>query len=473
MTAVTERSLWLQEALGREGGAQETPPLEGDVKVDVAIVGGGFTGLWTAIRLKEAQPALDVAILERDICGGGASGRNGGFVLGWWAKFLTLEALCGREEALRLCRAAQEAVETVGEFCREHAPEAGFRPDGWLWTATSPTQRGAWAATVDALRQLQANPFVELEPDEVAERAGSRRHLAGVLDPTSATVQPAMLARGLRRRALALGVRIHEGTPVTRLLRSRPPALEAPRGRVKADKVVLAMNAWAIREPEVQRAIAVTSSDVVATPKIPAWCEEVGRTDGLGISDARLMVHYYRATSDGRMVFGKGGGSGALAFGRRVGAAFDGRSAYADMVTRWMRWTYPDLPDEPPAFDWTGPIDKSLDGLPLFGGLEGRPDILYGVGFSGNGVGPTVLGGRILASLALERDDEWANSALVRPLVRAFPPEPVRYLGGRIVARAVARVDAANDAGRAPGPLTRRLASLAPVSLAPVKEKTE
>ncbi|NIR29367.1 MAG: FAD-dependent oxidoreductase [Gammaproteobacteria bacterium] len=472
MNPTRQRSLWLQEALTAED-VSDAPSLEGDARADVAIIGGGFTGLWTALRLKEHEPGLDVAVVERDICGGGASGRNGGFVLSWWAKYLTLEKLCGPEEALRLARASQQAVDEVGRFCAAHAPGADFRRDGWLWVATSNAQIGAWQATVEALRRRQVNPFVELESVQVARRAGSPRHLAGVLDPQAATVQPAHYARGLRRRALELGVRIFEHSPMRRLKRSRPPVVETACGRLSADKVVIASNAWSVQEPELRRALVVTSSDVVATRAVPDWLESIGRIDGLAISDSRLTVHYYRTTSDGRMVFGKGGGSGALAFGGRLGPGFDGTSPYADEVERWMRWTYPDMPREPRAADWTGPIDKTKSGLPLFGGLASRADILYGVGFSGNGVGPTVLAGRILASLVLGLDDEWARCGLVRAPHRDFPPEPVRYVGGKLVRLAIKKLDEDQDAGREPNILVRRLASLAPVALSPVKSRGE
>src|SRR3989440_10898219 len=112
------RSLWLQAALAE---AETTAPrLQGDVRADACIVGGGYTGLWTAIRLKEHDPSLDVALVEADVCGGGASGRNGGFVLSWWAKFGSLKKVCSGEEAVRLARASAEAVDGIGAFCAEH-----------------------------------------------------------------------------------------------------------------------------------------------------------------------------------------------------------------------------------------------------------------------------------------------------------------------------------------------------------------
>jgi len=464
---MSERSYWLGEALAEDDEA--APPLEGETKADVCIVGGGFTGLWTALRLKEQAPELDIVVIEKDYCGAGASGRNGGFVLSWWAKLLSLKKICGEEEAIRLAEASAEAVTEIGRFAQDNGIDCQYRADGWLWAATSEVQIGAWEATIDAAERYQRYPFKHWSLEDVARRSGSDRHLAGVFEPTAASVQPALLARGLRRVALSRGVRVAESTPMTRLVRGRPPRVETPRGSVVADKVVLATNAWSIALPEIRKAILVVSSDVVGSAPVPERLRQIGWDDGMAISDGRMLVHYYRTTPDGRVVFGKGGMSGVLPFGGRVGTRLDGRSSIAAEVERWFKWTYPTLADVPVESNWTGPIDRSKSGLPMFGGLPDCPDILYAVGFSGNGVGPTALAGRILASLVLERRDEWSGCGLVRPLTREFPPEPIRYVGGQLVRRAVRDKDAAEDAGRQPGRLTSLLAGFAPAGLSPFK----
>ena len=167
----------------------------------MCIVGGGFTGLWTAIRIKEREPSADVAVIEADICGAGASGRNGGFAMSFWHHFVGLARACGSDEALRLGRASCAAVDEIGAFCDEHAIDAHYRRDGWLWTATTHTQLGAWQSTVAALERHGERPFLNVDPEELAARSGSRAHVAGVFEPTSATLQPALLARGLERVA--------------------------------------------------------------------------------------------------------------------------------------------------------------------------------------------------------------------------------------------------------------------------------
>src|SRR5262249_23328166 len=211
----------------------------------------------------------------------------------------------------------------------------------------------------------------------------------------------------------------------------------------------------------------VIGSDVASTAPIPDRLASLGWTDGLGISDSRLLVHYYRTTADGRIAVGKGGG--ALAFGRRIGRGVDGPSRRRRELEHAFRATFPELGDVPLEQTWEGPIDRTRTGLPFFGPLEGRPDVLVGAGYSGNGVGPSWLGGRILASLALGRDDEWSRFPLVGAPEGTFPPEPFRWAGGHVVRAAIARKERHDDQGRRVGSLARGLVRLAPAGLVPVK----
>ena len=458
-------SHWLDEAsLGLE---DEAPALDGDIRADVCIVGGGYCGLWTALTLKQRAPSLDIVIVEKDRCGDGASGRNGGFVLSWWRSFGALATFCDSDEAIRLAEASAHCVDEMASYCVAYDIDCEFRRDGWLWAATNRAQDGAWRSVIDALARNQRHPFEEWTPDRVAARSGSDKHISVVFEPTGATVQPALLARGLRRTALAQGIRIFENTPMRRLKRTRPPRVVTPRGTVGADKVVIAMNAWATALPEVRRSVLVISSDVVATETFPERLKASGWADGMAISDSRALVNYYRTTLDGRVVFGAGGGF--LSFANRVGRKFNGATPRAAEVAGYFRQIYPAFGDVGIASHWTGPIDRSLSGLPFFGRLGGRADILYGLGFSGNGVGPTMLGGKVLASLALEARDEWSECGLVRDSVGQFPREPVRYVGGSLVMGAKRRIERLDDRGRKPGFITRAISGLTPAGLVPVK----
>lgn len=465
MRPPSELSWWLSQV----PRSQETAPqLDGNTRADVCIVGGGYTGLWTALRIKELDPSADVVLLEGNTCGSGASGRNGGFVMTWWAKLATLVKLFGVEEGLRLAEASQQAVASIGSFCSDHRIDAHFRLEGWLWAATNPAQVGAWDEAVAVAARHGRTPFQPMSPKEVAVRAGSPTHLAGVFEPTIATVQPALLAAGLRRVALERGIRIHEHTPMRSWQEQGASVrITTPTGHVAADRLVLATNAWMVREPEIARLLVVVSSDMVITRPIPDLVDATGPRGGLAVSDSRMLVNYYQTTADQRLAFGHGGGR--FAFGRRVDGRFDGRSPRERAVVATMTQLYPRIPAAATETSWTGPIDRSISSLPFFGRMNGRDNVLCGVGYSGNGVGPSYLGGQFLASLALNRDDEWTASRMARGPIGAYPPEPAKFLGGVGLRAVLARKEKLEDDGRRPGRAIRSLSRLAPPGLVPVR----
>src|SRR6185369_6536041 len=259
------RPYWLAQALAAEA-SEPAPPLSGAQRAQLAIVGGGFTGLWTAILAKQARPGLDVVVLEADVCGAGASGRNGGCVLTWAPKLFTLQRLFGDAEAMRLVRASEQAILDIERFCQSHAIDCEWRRHGTLYTATSSAQVGASDAVMAALEARGIHSWERVPLPELRRRAGSQAHLEGWASPLAATVQPALLVRGLRRVALELGVRLHEHTPMLGIEGGSPPVVVTRGGSVTADRVVIAINAWmagAFREFE--RSIAIVSSDMVIT----------------------------------------------------------------------------------------------------------------------------------------------------------------------------------------------------------------
>jgi putative aminophosphonate oxidoreductase len=460
LASARHRSLWLQQVAG---DAPDAPSFRGTGKADVGILGGGFVGLWTAIRIKEHEPGCDVAVLEQDICGGGASGRNGGFVLSWWPKLSSLARVAGPDEAIRIARCSESAIDEIGRFCELHNIDADFRKGGWLWTATSNAQMGAWESVLRLCERKGIAPFRALMPQEVATWSGSKAHRAGVFESNAAVVQPAALVRGLRRVALEAGVRIYEHTRVGDFDRAKPVVLRMEEGALTVEKLVIAANAWSAGFRELARSIAVISSDIVATAPINERLAEIGWKRDLSITDSQTMVDYYRISRDGRIVFGKGGGK--LAFGANIGASFDRDAARTPDVAADLRRYYPTLADVPITHDWCGPIDRTPDSLPILGHLGGRDDIVYGIGWSGNGVGPSFIGGRILASLALGRKDEWSSHPLVDRASPGFPPEPIRYLGGKIIRAAVARRERAEIEDHKPAWLDVQLSKLAPAGL--------
>ncbi len=208
--------------------------------------------------------------------------------------------------------------------------------------------------------------------------------------------------------------------------------------------------------------MAITSDMVLSAP-VPDRLARLGWTGGECITDSQMMVDYYHVTRDGRVAFGKGGWG--IAFGGSIGPKFDRNARRARVVEADFRRTYPQLRDVPITHDWCGPIDRTRDSLPILGRLGRHPHIVYGVGWSGNGVGPSRVGGKILASLVLEKDDDWSRHPLVGRTAGRFPAEPLRWIGAHVVRGAVARKERAEIDDRKPSRLDAALSRLAPAGV--------
>lgn len=452
-----ERSFWLQDA----GAKAETAPLAGEASCDVAIIGGGYTGLWTALRLKEQAPDLKITILEADLCGSGASGRNGGQVHTWFAEIDLLTHLVGASEALSLCRATADAVEELAQLQGSGAIDMDLRLDGWMWTASSLAQEGAWDGSAALCKANGEDRFLPLLATDIRDRTGSGVSYVGVIESRAGTVHPANLVLGLRRVALSRGVAIHEKTPVLEIQSGPICRLQCTAGAINAAKVVLATNAWASAIPELRRYMYVVESQIVATEPVGDILARIGWTGGESICDSQSHVLYYQRTPGGRVIFGRG--SGHIAYGNRIDASFNRRPEGAADNIREMRRVYPELGDARIDHDWTGPIDCMAEHLPVFGTLSDAPQIFFGVGFNGTGIAQTPVAGRILASLVLGKDDRWSRSGLVGLSRRTvLPPEPVRYLGARMVRRAIRIRNDLEIRNRRAGPLVRWLSELTP-----------
>lgn len=458
---MSDRSQWLTDVNDER---PQFGSLNHDVSTDIAIIGGGFVGLWTAIALKTLEPARRVTLLEAEGCGGGASGLNGGFVMSWWPKIASLMRVCGTDDAVWLADETTRAAGELGDYLAAHGVDAEYRRAGWLWTATAPAHVGSWLPVVEAAERLgRGNIFRAVTREELAKRTGSSSHIAGVCETINGTVHPGRLGVALARIAKKLGVEIYEHTRVMALERTRPAMLRTKRGSVMADRVVIATNAWAASVPELRREFVCVGSAIVATPPIPDRLAAIGWTGGESITDSQATVTYYRTTRDGRIIFGKGGGRlyytgepSEPVFHDPVGI----REATAD-----FRRVYPMLADVPLARTWSGPIDRTYDSLPLLGTMPDAPHIIYGIGWSGNGVSPSRIGGRILAGLVFGRRERWTENGLVNRHARRFPPEPLRYLGGSLVRAAMTRKDRSEIANRPTSWVDRGLANLAPAGL--------
>jgi glycine/D-amino acid oxidase-like deaminating enzyme len=451
------RSWWLREALADDPG-EPAPPLDADTRADVVILGGGYTGMWTALHLRELDPGVDVALVEQDICGGGASGRNGGFVNSFWGDVHYLASRFGDRQAVALCEAGEDSVRALGAFCDRHGIDAWYRPDGEYVVAASAEQIGHWADSLITAERLGVGEhFQVLDRNEMRSRISSPVFRGALYRKVGATVHPARLARGMRRVLLERGVRIFEDTPVTRFGLGDPAVVETPRGTIRAGSAVVALNAWAHHWKRFRRTVVVRGSYIVLTAPAPEQLEEIGWTDGSGLADMRSSVHYVRTTPDGRISFGVGGIQPDLA--RRIGPRFAYDERAIRLAIEDLHRMFPTFADVPIEAAWGGPIDVSGHHLPTFGTL-GRGNVHYGHGYTGNGVGPAHLGGRIVANRILGRTDPVLDLPLVDLEPLRFPPEPIRSPGALVANRAIRRKDDAEDAGEEPNPIVDFMAKL-------------
>jgi glycine/D-amino acid oxidase-like deaminating enzyme len=468
----TAHGYWLEEA----GEVAVLPELTGERGADVVVVGGGYTGLWAAWQLKELEPEARVVLLEADVCGRGPSGRNGGFCNSMWFSLPNMRRRWGDEAALGVARAARDAVDGVEVFCDEEGVDAWFRRGGYLQVSTAPAQDRVWDEPLAACHELGEDCVQPLTPSEVAARCASPAFRGGAFYRDAATVQPARLAFGLRERLLSAGVEIYEHSPVRRLAgdasdfhhsgvgsKSDAPAGGAvrawtDRGSVRAGAAIVAIGgaAKAPRAP-LREALTITSSHIVLTEPVPDLLEEIGWTGGECITDCRTMLHYFRTTPDGRIAFGLGGGQ--ISMGGRLKGRVEIDPVTVALAAERLHHYFPGLRGRRLTHAWGGPIDVSPTHLPVVVPLLGSRTFVA-AGYTGNGVGPSYMVGRTLASLALDRRDEYSRLPIVDPAPRRVPPEPFHWLGGSLIRRGIMAKENAETDGRTPHPVSSALARI-------------
>jgi len=410
--------------------------------------------MWAAWQVKQLEPEASVVLLESEVCGYGPSGRNGGFCNVMWFSLPNMRARWGDEAALAVARASQQAVTGIESFCREQGVEAWFRRGGYLQVSTAAAHDGVWDEALAACRELgEGQAMQALAPEEVKARCASPAFRAGAFYPDAATVQPARLAHGLRERLLAAGVDIHEGSPVRRLA-GGPAGVEAETGNglVRAAAAIVAIGG-AAKAPgaPLRDSLTVTSSHIVLTEPVPELLEEIGWTGGECITDSRTLIDYFRATPDGRIAFGWGGGR--IAMGARLRGRAEVDPEVVAAAAARLREYFPGLAGRNLTHAWGGPVDASPTHLPVVVPLRGGR-VFAAAGYTGNGVGPSYTVGRTLASLALDRRDEHSRLPFVDPSPRHVPPEPFHWLGGETIRRALVSKEEAELSGRAPHPFS-------------------
>jgi glycine/D-amino acid oxidase-like deaminating enzyme len=412
-------SFWLDSL----GPRALRPPLPGDRTADVAIAGGGYTGLWTAYYLARAAPQLTIVVLEAEYCGFGASGRNGGWASGLFpigeAK---LARRYGARRAAAMHAALAGAVDEVGRAAAAEGIDCDYAKGGTISLARSPAQ---------LRRARSAAGF--LDADAARAICGASDVLGGVYSPDCAALHPAKLVRGLAEAAERRGVQIHEGTRVRRIDRN---SVVTDHGSVRAGIVVRALEGYTADLTGHRRALAPVYSLMIATEPLPAadWAR-IGLARRETFSDERHMIIYGQRTADDRLAFG---GRGApYHFGSRVRPGYDRVPAVFDSLRRTLTEMFGIDPEI--AHRWGGPLGIPRDWMPSVGLQDG---LAWAGGYVGDGVAAANLAGRTLADLILGAESDLTRLPWVGHRSRRWEPEPIRWLGINAALRATTLRDA-------------------------------
>lgn len=403
------------------------PPLAGDARADVAIVGGGLTGLGAAIALRRA--GIEAVVLEREFCGFGASGRHAGHLTPTIGKDLpTLLLLYGAERTAAIARFADHCVHRAEALIAEHGIACDYAASGNVMAVVHPKQEKRLRRAAEVAGKVGANVRF-LEPDEMRARGLPPAFLCGALEGSGGTLDPGKLVLGLRRAALAAGIRIYEGTRVAGVEKGARWELRSAHGRLRAERVVMATNAWTreIGAPG-SRVLPLYVTLFETEPLDDARLAAIGgwpRREG--VYTAHEILESYRLTARRTIV----GGSKAprYAFGARPGERGGADARSQGVIARAFRERFPALADVPIARFWGGWIAMTLNFLPSIGALDADRTRWHALGYNGHGVAQALAVGDVLADSIAGRDNEWAR-LFAKPAPR-LPPEPFLWLTAR------------------------------------------
>lgn len=419
------------------------PPLDGSISVDIAILGAGFTGLWTAYHLLQRDPSLTIAIVEAEIAGFGASGRNGGWCFsGFPLHTPQMKRRYGTDTARAVQVAMYDSVDDVGRVCELEGIDAHYAKTGVLNLARADYELPNLRKRYDEYASLGLGDHYELlDAGQTAEHVRVARTVGALWNKEGATVQPARLARGLARAVERHGATIYEGTRVTDYVPGPLPRLDTPRGNISARAIVLAGEAYLSQLPRVGRQIIPMTSHIVLTEPLSddLW-RQIGWEQREVMGASGTTAGYLNKTVDGRIAFG--------AFrakyppGSRITDALDRDEPIFEHARRATFDWFPMLADAGVRFThaWGGVFGRPRDRLPAMT-YDRHSGVALAMGYSGEGVATANLSGRVLADLITEADTELTHLPMTTRRPRAWEPEPLRWLGVTYVRRSMMRLN--------------------------------
>jgi glycine/D-amino acid oxidase-like deaminating enzyme len=437
-------SLWWDSLPGK---LRLRPELDGDTQVDVAVVGGGLTGLWTAYYLTEADPTLRVAVIERDTVGFGASGRNGGWCSALFAASEEkLDRVVGPGSGAAMRHAMEATVDEVGRVVQAEGIPCQYVKGGTVVLARTPAQLARAEAEVDHARSvgIGEDDLRLLSADEARGQVGASDVVGGTFTPHCAALDPARLVRGLAEVVERRGVVIYERTPAMAI---GPGTVETSRGTVKATTVVRATEGYTSSLRGEERTLVPVYSLMIATEPLPAsFWEEAGLAARQTFSDHRHLVIYGQRTADDRLAFG---GRGApYHFGSSIRPEFDRDAGVHRALEATLVQLFPALAGTDITHRWGGPLGIARDWFPSVG-IDRQAGVAWAGGYVGDGLSTTNLAGRTVADLVGERSTDLTALPWVGHRWRKWEAEPLRYLGINAGLTLAGRADRAEErAGR-------------------------
>lgn len=417
------------------------PPLAGSVDVDVAILGAGFSGLWTAYYLLKRQPSLKIAIVEKEIAGFGASGRNGAWCTSQFPTSLEhLGQKYGKSTAVAVNQAMAETVDEVGRVAKAEGLDIDWRKGGAMIVARGPQQLPTVDHEAKATRELGLEAhFIRLTKDETDARVRIAGALGSLYSPDTAVIHPGRLVRGLARVVERLGTTIYEQTAVTDFQGGPAPMLNTARGDVRAKTIAICGEGYLSQLAKTKRQVLPVYSLITLTEPLSEsdWAE-IGWRERECIESCRYSVEYLSKTADGRILFG--GRGSPYHFGSVIKDEYDRDPALIERLRRSVRTWFPRIKDVAFSHAWGGPLGWARDYMPSMS-YDKQTNIATARGYTGNGVATTNLAARVVTDLMLGIDSSITHLPPANHRSRDWEPEPFRFLGARYVLGAYNRID--------------------------------
>jgi glycine/D-amino acid oxidase-like deaminating enzyme len=424
MSDYASKSWWL-ESLPAPIAAN--PPLAGSQRADVTVIGGGYTGLSTAYHLKRLDAGIDVRVIESDVCGYGASGRNGGFSMTLFGLTKGITRFRFDDGSARAAHAYMEAaVDGLHELIADNGIDCDYERSGYLLVGTSPAQVRRVAHDFKIIEKWGATGIERWDRDRLRQEFRTDYYRIGWFEPRCGILHPAKLARGMKALAERMGATIHENSPVTGFAKHTGGGyiVKTATGEIRSEYLVLATNAYSVLFPQLRSLQRPVFTHIVMTePLTDAQMDGIGWRCRAGVEDARDLIHYYRLTRDNRIVMG--GGDVSLTYGDDLDG--DLNEKIFGHLERHVTEVFPQLRGIRFTHRWGGPVSVTLDMTPVIGFLGADRTAIFSLGCIGHGVSLTHFNGRTIAELIAGRRTWRTEMFFVGRKVLPWPADPVTH----------------------------------------------